>query len=58
VRVIVKCVKVMPHGVCAWLVQRAGTWVLYIAEELLTRLHGAIPGVETLAIAPRWHIAL
>jgi len=57
-RVQIRCVKSMPVGVCAWLVKRGGEWILYIAEELLTTLGGAIPGCsEPVVITPRWRLS-
>ena len=53
-RVEVRCVKSMPLDVCAWLVQRGGVWVLYVAEQVLSWLDGKIPGVKPLAITPNW----
>lgn len=54
-RVEVRCVKSMPLNVCVWLVQRGATWVLYIAEQVLTWLDGKIPGAEC-AIVPNWRV--
>ncbi|MDQ3030506.1 MAG: hypothetical protein M3R09_10885 [Actinomycetota bacterium] len=44
----------MPPGVRAWLRPRAGRWVLYIAEDLLSSLGGGIPDAGAEAITPRW----
>jgi hypothetical protein len=46
----------MPLDVCAWLVQRGGVWVLYIAEQVLNWLDGKIPGTECV-IVPNWRAA-
>lgn len=56
-RVQIRCVASMPFGVCAWLLKRGSEWILYIAEELLTNLGGAIPGCEPVVITPRWRLS-
>lgn len=55
-RVQIKCVPSMPFDTIAWLVQRGGEWILYIADEVLTALRGVLPGCEPVAITPRWRI--
>lgn len=57
-RVEVRVVEFLPMDVLAWLVKRAGQWVLYIVEDVLTSLGGTIPGAaEPLAIRPRWRVS-
>lgn len=56
-RVQIRCVAEMPYGVCAWLLQRGGEWILYIAEEVLSYLRGVIPGCEPVVITPRWRLS-
>lgn len=56
-RVQIRCVAQMPYGVCAWLLKRGGEWILYIADEVLRLLGGAVPGCEPLVITPRWRLS-
>lgn len=56
-RVEVRVVQFLPMDVLAWLVRRAGQWVLYIVEDVLKSL-GGIPGAaEPVAIRPRWRVS-